>query len=117
MDATRSQRVDHRRQAARSARDQDPAVRGILGEGELADAKCKQRRKRRFQIELAFVDLGQMHEQVGLDVACVPRQGMGGVEQFPIRQRLRSIHGVVVTRRFSEGRRRAVTRFRGRDRA
>ncbi|TMA31998.1 MAG: hypothetical protein E6J88_03055 [Deltaproteobacteria bacterium] len=42
VDSTRSQGIYHRRQPPRGARDEDAAVSGILGECELADAKCEE---------------------------------------------------------------------------
>src|SRR5439155_3774069 len=92
-----SQGVDHGRKAAPGTRDKNAAVRGILGKTELADAKCKQRWKRRLQVEPALVDFGQMDEKVRLDLACAVRERASGIEQLPIGQRFECVHECVVT--------------------
>ena len=51
------------------SRDGDAAVGDIVGKPELTDAETEHRRICPVEIELPFVDLPQVDEQIGFDVA------------------------------------------------
>ena len=73
--------VDDSRQGPSSSRDIDSAVRNVLGEAELADAEPEHRRTCPVGVQLPFVDLSEVDEQIGFvitrsrnDLACAREQ-------------------------------------------
>src|SRR5205085_1404089 len=63
----RPDRFDDRREAPSDARDGDPVVRGAFGEAELVEAEGEHGWVSAVQVELAFVDLAEVREKIGLD--------------------------------------------------
>src|SRR5216683_1219585 len=74
-------RADHlqdHRQASCGAGEMDPAVGGVLGKAELADAEGEHRGERPVEVEPPLVDLAEMNEKLGIEAVRSPHQLVRG---------------------------------------
>src|SRR5207237_10404222 len=74
MDRAGPECFDHCRQRSCGPCDVDARVRGVLGESKFADAERQHRGKRPLEVELAFVDLTEMDEQLCFEPARLAKQ-------------------------------------------
>src|SRR5216683_814834 len=84
----RADRLQDHRQASCGAGEVDPAIGGVLGKAELADAEGEHRGERPIEVELPLVDLAEMDEKLRFHpsrfVHELSRGGkeVGGAERF-----------------------------------
>src|SRR5712692_8453325 len=84
----RAPRVDEGGQSPRCACHQDAIVRGTLGEPELAHAEREHRRERALEVELPFVDLAEVHQEICLDTSRILDELVRSDEELRAAERL-----------------------------